>query len=273
MNRRGVIKGPPLNLPVGLEAEYAGALVRLVNQMTAQVERDVVKLFSALEETGQDATPSAQARALADALSAKFQGLFDRRSKPLARKMVDRAAAESNSRVASSLRELSKGITLGRSMVPPDLSKTVTAAVSENVDLIRSISEKYLERIKGEVMRSVTTGEGVKTIQTFLEKEAGMTKRRAQNIALDQTRKVYNNVNAERMKSAGIKKFEWVHSSGGLKPREHHLRQWPAGLNGGVFSFDALPIIDENTGETGIPGQAINCRCRMVPVLEFEGDQ
>ena len=50
--------------------------------------------------------------------------------------------------------------------------------------------------------------------------------------------------------------------------------KWPQGLNGGIFDFDNLPVIDEKTGERGIPGQAINCKCRMRPIVEFEkGEQ
>jgi uncharacterized protein with gpF-like domain len=36
-----------------------------------------------------------------------------------------------------------------------------------------------------------------------------------------------------------------------------------------VYSFDDLPVVDERTGETGIPGQAVNCRCTMSPVFDF----
>jgi uncharacterized protein with gpF-like domain len=44
-------------------------------------------------------------------------------------------------------------------------------------------------------------------------------------------------------------------------------------MDGNVYSFDDPPIIDKNTGERGIPGQAINCRCFMVPVIEFEDEE
>jgi SPP1 gp7 family putative phage head morphogenesis protein len=100
-----------------------------------------------------------------------------------------------------------------------------------------------------------------------LQEYEGVTLRRARNIALDQTRKAYNNINKGRMQAIGVQKFEWVHSGGGQKPRELHIE-----LDGQVFSFDDLPVIDERTGERGIPGQAINCRCTMVPVIEFETD-
>ena len=45
-------------------------------------------------------------------------------------------------------------------------------------------------------------------------------------------------------------------------------------LSGKIFSFDDLPVIVPDTGEKGIPGQAINCGCTMRPVYVFpEGEQ
>jgi len=89
--------------------------------------------------------------------------------------------------------------------------------------------------------------------------------RRARMIAHDQTRKAYNNLNRGRMEKLGLKKFKWLHTGGSAHPRKLHQM-----LNGLVFSFDDPPIIDEKTGERGIPGQAINCRCRMQVVLDLE---
>ncbi|RIQ43658.1 phage head morphogenesis protein, partial [Bordetella avium] len=34
---------------------------------------------------------------------------------------------------------------------------------------------------------------------------------------------------------------------------------------------DNPPIIDKTTGERGLPGQLINCKCRMRPVIDFSG--
>jgi len=70
------------------------------------------------------------------------------------------------------------------------------------------------------------------------------------------------------MEKVGVKKFKWLHSGGGQKPRKDHIE-----MNGNIYSFDDLPVIDKRTGERGIPGQAINCRCRMAPVIEFDNDE
>jgi SPP1 gp7 family putative phage head morphogenesis protein len=90
--------------------------------------------------------------------------------------------------------------------------------------------------------------------------------RRAKNIAYDQTRKAFNNINKARMDKLGIREFEWLHSGGSTHPRKLHQE-----LSGKIFSLDDLPIIGTMYGEEvrGIPGQLPNCRCKMLPVISF----
>ena len=72
------------------------------------------------------------------------------------------------------------------------------------------------------------------------------------------------------MRDVGITQFKWVHAGGSKDPRNYHKNV----LNGKVFNVDDPPIIDQKTGERGYPGQAINCKCYQVPVIEFSnGDQ
>jgi SPP1 gp7 family putative phage head morphogenesis protein len=143
----------------------------------------------------------------------------------------------------------------------------LTATVAENVSLIKSIPAQYMKDVAGSVFRAIQTGDGLADIVPKLAEVEGVTMRRARNIALDQTRKTYNAINRERMKAVGVKKFEWIHSGGGQHPRELHMQ-----MDGKVYAFDDLPVIDERTGERGIPGQAVNCRCTMRPIVDFGED-
>ena len=114
-------------------------------------------------------------------------------------------------------------------------------------------------------LRSILPGgRGLQDLEQ-LDAIKNKTVNRGANIARDQTRKAYNNLNAARMRKVGVTEFIWRHSGGGRNPRD--LRQNV--LNGKKFSLDDLPVIDERTGETGIPGQAINCKCTMEPVVTF----
>jgi SPP1 gp7 family putative phage head morphogenesis protein len=263
-------KGTQLNYNASTQDKYVKALTSLVKQMTAQTTREVRNLLSrhgAMDGAAMDAgNIASQARILTNQLTAKFDSLFGRKAKLLARRMV--AGVDKNSRTAlhSSLKAMSGGLSLKTNLLDQQLKTSLTAIVAENVGLIKSIPAQYMQRVQGDVMRAISTGQGLADIVPALEDYEGITLRRARNIALDQSRKAYNALNRGRMQAVGIQKFQWVHSGGGQKPRPDHVE-----MDGNIYSFDDLPVIDENTGERGIPGQAINCRCTMVPVVEFDG--
>lgn len=263
-------KGLTLFPPVGLQVQYQQRLSRLVKQMTSETHREVIKLFrsdAGAAHFGQDASISSQSRILMNALKSRFDDLFAKAAKPLAESVVDGAQKASASGLHASLQKLSGGMSLKTKLDNANLTNIYKASVTENVNLIKSIASQYLKQVEGAVMRSITTGNGLQDLVPAIEKYDGMTERRAANIARDQTRKAYNSINKGRMQAIGIGKFEWIHSGGGAKPRPDHEE-----MDGHIYSFDDLPVIDERTGERGIPGQAPNCGCTMRPVLDFGAD-
>lgn len=266
--RGAALKGPPLRYNEGDAAKYAASLEKLARQMTAEVEKEMRYLFetdAAAAHFAMDATIASQARITVNALADKFSALFARKAPKLAQGMVDTAQATSSKTLHSSLQQLAGGMSLKTSLVTGTLKETTKAAVTQNVSIIKSIAAQYLQKVEGAVMRSITTGNGLQDLVPQLENLSGQTHRRARNIALDQTRKVYNCVNRDRMLALGLKKFTWHHSGGRAEPREDHVE-----MDGNVYSFDNLPVIDQRTGERGIPGQAVNCGCTMSPYFDFE---
>jgi SPP1 gp7 family putative phage head morphogenesis protein len=267
-----MFKGHPLRLNAGVESRYVVALQALCAQMTAQVKREVLRLFASQAATnhfGMDAAPAggniaSQARILVRSLENRFNALFADRAPLLADQMASGAQAVSQTALHSSLAKMTGGLSLKTSLLTPKLRTVYRAAVQENVSLIKTIAAEYLKNVERSVMRSITTGNGLETLVPDLERYEGYTHRKAKNVALDQTRKTYNAINRERMTGIGVKRFQWIHSGGGAEPRPLHVA-----YNGEVFSFDDPPVIDERTGERGIPGQAINCKCTMAPVFDF----
>lgn len=263
-----MLKGTPLALPSSIEAKYSKSLEKITKQMTEYTVRQIKKLYAtphAEKHFGMDASIASQARILVNALNKKFDEMFNRASVTLSSSMVNGVDQASKSALAQSMKTLSGGMTVKTNVMSADLHNTVKASIAQNAMLIKSIPQQYLEKIGGAVMRSVTSGQGLADLLPILNKYSDQTERRSKNIALDQTRKAYNSINQDRMKKVGIEKFIWRHSAGGLNPREDHID-----LDGKIFSFDDLPVIDKSTGERGIPGQAPNCKCFMEPVVVFE---
>ena len=262
-----VFKGSPLRNNAGIEAKYATVLGKLAAKLTKETTKEILALFetdAASAHFAMDATISSQSRILTNSLKARFAALFAATAPTVATKMVDEAGSASKTALHSSLQDLSGGLSLKTSVDSPALQNIYKASVAANVSLIKSIASDYLQQVEGAVMRSITSGNGLADLVPALQQYEGQTHRRAKNIALDQTRKAYNSINKGRMQALGVKKFMWHHSGGGAHPREDHVD-----MDGEIFSFDNLPVIDQRTGERGIPGQAPNCKCTMSPVFDF----
>lgn len=268
--RNAILKGerlPPYSAAVS--AKYSASLAKIIKPMQAEYMREVKKLLRdhASEEhaLAMDGNLGSQARILFNWLGQKYAKLFGDRATTMTDKMVNGASIQSKHALGESLKKISGGITLQVPDMPAGLAERVAAATAENTGLIRSIQQQYHERISQLVLRSAATGgNGAQDLFEAIRKYDGMTDRRAELIAIDQTRKITTVMNVERAKSVGMKRWEWIHSGGSTDPRKLHLQ-----YDGQIFDYDKPPVIDERTGERGFPGQLINCRCTMAPVLEL----
>lgn len=290
------ITGKALRPSASTAQAFESPLGALVDQMIKESRREILSLFTSdvydhghdlaariMQEEGlrpilrsvpvMDASIAVGARVLMNRLSARFKLLFDDAASEMTQKMVERTLSNSTTGLKGSLRDIAGNVTLKTDIFTAELRDVVSASISEAVGLIKRIPEKYLGQVQGDVMRSITTGQGLADLQPALEKQGATIKNWAKNTALDQTRKVYNSINKGRMQAVGIKKFQWIHSGGSNNPRELHIRKAEnGGLNGRICSFDDLPIIDDKTGEKGIPGQLPHCHCVMKPVFSFDDD-
>lgn len=277
-NRKTNLLGSTLAHNASLEQRYATALRGLVLQMTTETLREVKKLFKTetskefiaqqKEQMAMDGNIGSMARILMNALTDKFTKLFAIKSKSIVNNMLLGAEKTSTSMVHASLSKLSGGLSLKTGIVSPGYEDIAAAIVAENVSLIKSIPQKYLTDVTGSVMRSITQGQGLKDLVPEIQKYDGQTYRRAKNIALDQTRKAYNTINADKLTTLNVKQFKWIHSYGGVSPRESHMK-----IDGHIFSFENLEAEQAALGvsksDQGLPGMAINCRCSMNPVIDL----
>lgn len=276
--RTTAIKGTRLNYNVSQQLRYVRELRKLTREMTTEVTRSVMNLFKTKnskeyfeqqKKATMDASVTSKAKKLMNKLTRKYTQLFKQKAPTFAENMLNGSLATSETTLKTSLKKLSGGLTLNTGIVPSGMEDAAKAIIQENVALIKSIPVEYLDDVQGAVMRSISAGEGGETIEESLRKYNGISERRVRNIALDQTRKAYNAINKMRMQAVGVKKFEWVHSGGGQHPRQSHMD-----LNGHIFSFDDLPLKGEEGFINGqYPGQAINCACTMVPVIEFDNGE
>jgi SPP1 gp7 family putative phage head morphogenesis protein len=267
------LRGKPLIVAGSIATSYGDIIVAAFNRMEREVLREVEALFEA--HTGDsmayamDASVASQARILSNAMRDKFAKLFGKLATDAADYMTNRVEKDSAVKLNLSLKEMSGQLVLNTRVFNDSLRDVLTATVAENVSLIKRVPEKYLDNVQGSVMRSIQSGQGLADLKPALEEYGVKTRNWAKNVALDQTRKAYNGINAARMQALGVTKFEWVHSGGSNHPRAYHRDT----LNGKIFAFDDLPHLDgPEQGERGMPGQAPYCRCTMRPVWEFDDE-
>lgn len=268
---------------------YAARLKTLTNVMHGRVR----VVFS---KSGEVLTPADRAEVAR--LRARFTEVFTEESKPLATEFVNKNIVATK----ASFRAATKPIVEAEEAVLREAKRKKMEAqvrfqvkidgrtdklelqefregVEENVNLIRTIPNKYFDKIQDAVEKRTRGRMTRSALVKRIEEIGGVTRRRAEMIADDQTAKVTERMMLKRCQKAGIKKVMWLHSSISMHPRDYHKMKWdghsgkrngkPNGLNGFIFSIDNPPVIDKKTGERGFPAQLINCKCYLSPVLEL----
>ncbi|HGO5420112.1 TPA: head morphogenesis protein [Klebsiella oxytoca] len=274
ISRANLLRGAAVFVPISAGQEYQHRITREFDLMRADVLQQITTLFKNTDSPVMDATMDASivnaAAGLLRRLRRTWQGLFDEMTEDATKWMIERVTGSAGTAVKRSLEEIGEGVSLNLNMQSAAVKEVIRAGSYEAANLIKRVPGRYLDDIGDEVMRSISAGRGLADLQPALDSYGVKVRNWTRNVSLDQTRKVYNSVTREGFKSAGIRRWEWVHSGGSNDPREYHLMDAPAGLNGGIFSFDDPPIIDKRTGERGFPGQLPYCRCTLRPVVDFE---
>ena len=264
------LKGHQMRVGVSIGARFSQAILKEVTRMTDAADREIRSLFERDGYAGDyamDDNIGSQARIAMNKLLDYWNKRFADMAQVAVAQMQKQAVSNSGAAMAMNLKVFSENrLTLNPNLITAEMKEMLTASAAESTALIKSIPQKYLGDLGGSVMRSIVSGNGLADLVPELERHTVAIKNWAKNTALDQTRKVYTHTNIERLKKAGIKQFEWVHSGGGLHPRKLHQE-----MNGKIYDMDNPPVIGTMYGEEvrGFPSDMPNCRCVMVAVLNF----
>ena len=212
---------PPVRPNAGFEAEYRRRLTKLVAEMQASVVYWISAAYRANEpEMAQDESPARLLERRMRGLSRRWQRRFDRASDELARFFATGAADRTDAQLKSILKRAGISVEF---RISRGVNDVVQAAVAENVQLIKSIPQQYLLQVHGSVMRSVQTGRDLAGLVKEIDGHYGVTRRRAERIARDQTNKATSAVHDARRTEIGITEADWLHSGGGKHPRPTHV--------------------------------------------------
>lgn len=141
------------------------------------------------------------------------------------------------------------------------IATAMEEATRANVALIRSIPAQYFDRLRTAISEGWTSGRRWESVAADVAEIGGITDRRAALIARDQTSKMNASFNEVRQTALGIEEYTW---SGSLDARERDSHR---AMEGRRLRWDAPPDVD---GEEVHPGEAINCRCVAVPIINLD---
>lgn len=251
---------PPIHPNAGAEALYRRKLVKLINDMAEEVEKEIlVKYKKNPPRFAQDTIPADELQRLIQRLMRKWKKNFEEVSQKLAEYFTNDAQKRTDRLFMKHLREV--GWTVDLKMTP-QLRDVLKASINEQVSLIKSIPIQYLSDVEGLVMRSVTRGRDLGYLSEELKKRYGMTRRRAALIARDQNNKATAVITATRQLQFGIKKAIWLHSGGGKEPRPKHVA-----FSGKEYDVAKGAPIGDKPGEYCHPGELISCRCTSKSIV------
>ncbi len=244
---------------------YQRALMSLISQMSASVEYWLTaQRRSDPPELAQDALPAAEMRKELRKLSKRWQDKFDGMAPKVAESFLKNQFKGTDAAMRQALRDAGWSIEF---TMTPAMRDAFEASLAENVGLIRSIPQRYLQEVEGIVMRNYAAGRNLKAMAAEIKSRYEVTANRAVLISRDQSNKANAVVQKARQTELGIKEAVWIHSHAGREPRRTHVA-----MNGKRYEI-AKGMYDSAVKRWVLPGELVGCRCQGRSVLPWTPEE
>lgn len=250
-----MIRIPPTRYATSAEQFYYKMMRRLINQLYEIIICEIQNLEDSNMRIDSFDISDETVRKIVSRIWMLNIGMLASESETIAGRFVRMLNSISSNNFQSQMKAA------GRKVNNEDwLDLLMKEHISSNVAMIKNLNHTIIEPLEELLLRRVRAGHS--TSQTVLEIRAltHATEDKAAFWARDQTGKILGQMNAERHKNAGIKKFKWRDSDDESVRITHKER------NGKVYSYDDPP-----DGE--LPGEPYNCRCIAQPVFDFDSTE
>lgn len=252
-----------------LGVEYRAKLRKMIVAMVKDVKKNVGDDYKRRYDWSD---PVEEMKRRMSVIMDKWQTNYNLISNPMATQFVGEINQNVDSQLKNNIKKIDQGVAQQFYVKFSESSKKALiaqkAAIQQNINLIRSIPQKYHTDIETAVMEAMQAGADYRYLERELIRIGGVSERRAKLIARDQLFKATEAIDREKRINLGIKKSIWHHSKGDKEPRKYHLL-----ADGQEYETEeGCPIKDEKTGvvEYIHPKQKINCTCYSTSVLEFD---
>ena len=125
--------------------------------------------------------------------------------------------------------------------------------IDENVNLINTIPQDTLDRMKQIVYDGFKNGRSTTDMTRQIQAAYGTGRKHAELIARDQIAKLNGNIQKAQQEDAGITEYVWSDCGDG-RVRKSHKK-----LNGKTFKWSDPPLTED--GRRCHPGEDFQCRC------------
>jgi len=163
-------------------------------------------------------------------------------------------------------------VDIGTLIGPQDAQETIAAWLQRNVALVKDIGTQAQGRISDAVFRGYQQRKTAAEVAKDIRTATGMAKRRANNIASDQSTKLGAALDAERQRQAGLTIWRWNHSDK-RNPRPEHVAR-----DGKLYGDDAEDRGKLSNGTTvsappaDLPSELPWCGCNRQGVMVLDGE-
>lgn len=255
----------PVHPNVGIRAAYKRKLLALIDEMTDSYLYWVRAAYRKHPPAmAQDESPARELERELKKLGKRWQKNFDNMAAELAKYFATKIENRSRLALRKILRDGGFAVQPAFFKNTANVKDVMAALVSENVSLIKSIPTQFHVQIEGLVMRSVAAGRDLAPLTRDLQKQFGVTRRRAEFIARDQNNKATAQITRARYVDMGIEEAIWLHSGGGKTKRPTHVANSGKKFDIAKGWFDPDPKVRAYIQ----PGYLINCRCVCKPVVK-----
>ena len=196
-------------------------------------------------------------------LRKKWYKIFTDKAKQLVRWLVGKISNRTRQQILDQLQSLGFDI---KPYYSEDTQQIIRDLIGKNVDLIKSIPQKYLRQVQKIIYDAYLKGEDVdkiaERIEKLIDKKAyPNAKRRAYLIAKDQINKITQQMALEEAKALGATKGNWIHRPGEFSSRETHIA-----MNGHEFDLN-VGLYDPDVNKYVLPAELPYCCCTFVAVF------
>lgn len=170
------------------------------------------------------------------------------------------------------------------SLIPEaDKSKEVISRANKiaqdytyNMDYwVKNFKAKEISKMREDILKMREEGQRVEQVEKYLQDRWKVGKNKAKFLARNECGIASTVLKATYYQEMGCTHYFWLKSHADEKrplhlelAKETNNQYGIAGKN--IFSFDNNPIIDEKTGQRGLPQEIYNCQCNFAPIKNVD---